>query len=301
MMKYLLIFLALVLIKAHLPARTPVKLATDQIISSYQVPWLKGFNEINDNNMTLASSGASKIASDSQGNIILAGVFDGKFSIGMDTLVNTVPMLVGNAYLIKLTTDGNLIWAKNLNNLVSGFSRVKALYVDNSSNIYVAGQSPPTEINSSWIEPSKTFIIKVLPDGNVSWSLSMPSQHLVVGDMDSYNGDLLFMGAYLGKAAIGNDSLPKLQNNYDVGNYFIAKVNPQGQASLVNVGNEIDPSYYTMTMAVDRQTGDIYFTGSKAGLSGQPGTWLLLYLAKLSNNGQMLWSNIFDQYYGGGD
>src|SRR6266481_3626928 len=173
MMKYLLSFLALVLIKAHSPAQTPIKLPPDQIISNYQVSWLKGFNEINDNNMTLASSAASKIASDGQGNIILAGVFTGKFSIGNDTLINSVPLGVGNAYLIKLTSDGNLIWAKNLNNLFSGFSGVKALYVDNSNNIYVAGQSPPTQINSSWIEPSKTFIIKVLPDGNISWSLSM--------------------------------------------------------------------------------------------------------------------------------
>src|SRR5258708_3984095 len=135
MMKYLLIFLALVLIKVHLPAQTPIKLPPDQIISNYQVSWLKGFNEINDNNMTLASSAASKIASDGQGNIILAGVFTGKFSIGSDTLINSVPLLFGNAYLIKLTSGVNLIWAKNLNNLVCEFSEVKALYVTNGSNI----------------------------------------------------------------------------------------------------------------------------------------------------------------------
>src|SRR5881392_4452401 len=106
-MKYLLIFLALVLIKAHLLAQTPVKLTPDQITSNYQVSWLKGFNEINDNNMTLASSAARKIASDSQGNIILAGVFDGKFSIGNDTLLNKTPLGIGNAFIVKLAAGGN--------------------------------------------------------------------------------------------------------------------------------------------------------------------------------------------------
>ncbi len=80
----------------------------------------------------------NKLKTDMDGNIYTTGNFHGTidFNPGPDTF-NLTSINDGNAFIQKLDSNGNFLWAKDLGDSLNADG--KSLYLDSASNIYITG------------------------------------------------------------------------------------------------------------------------------------------------------------------
>jgi hypothetical protein len=84
-----------------------------------------------------------ELALDAYGGLYAAGGFFGTvdFDPGTDTfnLTSTASGTSYNVYIQKMDLDGNFVWARNVQAINTGSSTVRAITVDNLSNVYAVG------------------------------------------------------------------------------------------------------------------------------------------------------------------
>ncbi|MBK8821782.1 MAG: SBBP repeat-containing protein [Anaerolineales bacterium] len=97
-----------------------------------------------DGNGTIPPTGDSfkysyGIAVDSIGNVYTTGEFDGiaDFDPGAATFNLTNPSVYTDAYISKLDTDGNFVWAKSLSGM--DYTSGRAITLDSQGNVYTTG------------------------------------------------------------------------------------------------------------------------------------------------------------------
>ncbi len=144
-----------------------------------------------------SSSSAISVTADSKGNAYLTGSFTGDFLFNSHSLVS---LNVPSAFLVKYSGSGNVVWAKQSDNitLVTSEASATSVITDIVNNVYITGSfydsvkfgsqilySPNYYYNSY----GSAFLTKYDTNGNVIWakqsSLGMSGNSLTA-DPSSY-------------------------------------------------------------------------------------------------------------------
>lgn len=193
---------------------------------------------------------------DNDGNVLIAGSFDGSLSFGTTDL-NSVGE--SDSFIAKLNgSDGSEIWATSH----GGTDATSLLEVatDGDGNVYASGNFFGTiTIGTSPIESSgglDGYVVKYDEDGNLAWSRHIAStgwNSAISIDAD-INGDFVVTGYYTGSAEIGGNSITS-NGNEDM---YIIKYTSSGEISWLKSVGDFN---YENGRDVTIMNGNIYITG----------------------------------------
>ncbi len=150
----------------------------------------------------------NRIVSDANGEIYLAGYFQGTIDFDPDNPSNGE--IVGgnqNPFVAKYGPDGNLLWVKSMPG--SGFSHFNALSIDLDGKIYLAGSFSnsidfdPDHVGSGNLismGSQDAFLLKMTTDGAFIWVKQMGAPtYVVTGDITFDNDEgLILVGSFVG-------------------------------------------------------------------------------------------------------
>ena len=86
-----------------------------------------------------ASDEGTAITTDHKGNVLITGWFQGTVDFDPGEGVHNLTTTRVGCFILKLTDEGEFIWAKNLNSNNSGMTEGHSIETDDSSNVYVSG------------------------------------------------------------------------------------------------------------------------------------------------------------------
>lgn len=119
------------------------------------------------------------VAIDSDGDIMLAGIYKSSvFNIGNIHLTNN-DQNTNNVFLAKITTDGQVLWAKGMGALGEDFC--KSVATDKSGNSFICGHFKSQNIGFGNIQlqnstqSTKSFLAKYDSQGNALWAKTSES------------------------------------------------------------------------------------------------------------------------------
>lgn len=248
---------------------------------------------------------------DSQGNIFISGSFDSPITFDTITLFPSN----GSNFLVKLNTNGNVIFARNIqdsNEILTATS----IQIAPSGNIYLTGTFFSQYITLDNIQLefenytsfsstpyfNRTFISKLDNNGNFIWAKAIQSTS------DNYMGitsrslgidgdENVIVGGYMGahNATIGSITFNKTNSYTYSSNLFVLKLNSNGVEQWgFNTGSiyQNNNSAETITVSPD---GSIYASGyitssvnfGTINISSTGGS--NLYTAKFNPNGTIAW------------
>lgn len=190
---------------------------------------LKGFSN------SSGSVNVWSVATDAGGNIYMFGTFFGPVSFGQITLDHVSPN--GNDFFVKLSSDGETIWAKSFRDFSgnaiypgafysSGF---KSITIDALGNIHCVSAAKSLEIGDTQIETDNIYQVynaTFTPEGGLLWhkELSATRDVIPIGSAADKLGNTYVYGAYSGAPRFGVDRLSTTQNVLE----FLAKFNFRG-------------------------------------------------------------------------
>lgn len=112
-------------------------------------------------------------AVDNQGNVYLVGDFNTTTAtIAGITLTNTSDVGFSDAYIFKFTSDGNLIWHKQIS--TNKNESIGSIATDNDGNFYIIGDFGNTiTLGTTTLtgDPSGKYIAKLNSSGNFVWAV----------------------------------------------------------------------------------------------------------------------------------
>jgi hypothetical protein len=226
-------------------------------------------------------------AEDDSGNVILAGSFQSSF-ISFDTLIliRTGPQYMGDFFVAKYTSAGNLIWA---NSSVGRYSdHLNALYVDPFGNIYLSIICNTCGFSGYSFQAGES-LVKLDRNGNYLWSkiVDLPAIS-ITGDS---TGAIYIAGKFFSSMTL--DTFNLIPNAYDS---FLAKLDGNGNVLWVNQTTGPQDQIAT-SLAVDK-SGNIIYTGTYDSYSLTVGNSTIInygpggtdfFIAKFAPSGQALW------------
>jgi uncharacterized delta-60 repeat protein len=225
--------------------------------------WLRRYNR-----QTSSSDTAVAIATDSQGNVYVAG--------NSSTLETNLDYTI-----VKYDADGNLLWVNHYNGSGNGIDEVAALTVDSQGNVYVTGLSWGGSTNSH-----DYATVKYDRDGNELW-------------VARYNGPSNLFDRAIALAVDGQGNVYVTGSSEGSGSGFdYATVKYDAEGNLLWVaryngqGNQND---YARSIALDGQ-GNVYVTGS--AWNGSDYDYVTI---KYSPDGVLLWAARYDGLGNGND
>jgi hypothetical protein len=193
---------------------------------SGNVLWAKSAgDQYNDN--------ATALTVDVSGHIIITGQF-GNATITFGTTVLTNSGL-GNIFLVKYDTSGNVIWAKNNGGIY--FELPKAIVSDTSGNIYITGDfySPNVVFGTDTLTNTGTsndiFWVKYNSSGIVQWAKCTggSAEDQSTGISLDALGNIFITGTYTSAVLnFGASTLINFDNTGNSSDIFIAKFNNSG-------------------------------------------------------------------------
>jgi len=166
--------------------------------------WSKSFGE--DNNPQLGAA----IASDSNGNIILAGTFIGSVNFGCGTL-QAEGSQFSDVYVAKLSPSGSCLWSKRYGDINAQESH--AIVVDGADNIIVAGQFQRDIDFGGGVLTTPghrdAFLVKLDSDGGHVFSKQFGDEHTQDGAALAVaaDGSIVLGGATFGSIDLGGGEL----------------------------------------------------------------------------------------------
>ena len=229
------------------------------------------------------------IATDAEGNVIVAGHFTDlvDFGGGTEERINRTT----RPFVAKYDSAGNYLWFRSLEiDDTSDFFQIRGLAMDPSGDIVVTGVSRaffPRE----FVGPD-IFVTKLGSAGNLIWSKIFDGREFQIGlsvDIDSHS-NIFVTGSALGEVDLGGDIITS-SGDSDI---FILKLNGNGDhlwargfgSALRDQGWEIavdsrDNAIVsgTFTDTIDLGGGEIVSGGGKK-----------TYLAKFAGDGTHIWS-----------
>jgi len=211
--------------------------------------WAKVFpgNELN----------GSVIKIDSQNNILIGITYSGTIDAnpGTDTLSYTAGGLV-NALVVKLNSNGNLIWDKNI---YGNQIFLSSLTCDTDDRIYLVGVFGFAYFNGQLLPPSISsnqfdgYILKLASNGNFEWlkTIAGTKYDLVTDVTSDGDGNIYCTGAFQDTARFGdaNDSLVILASGTGQGfnssnnDGFTAKLDSTGHFQWVKSFGNADSTF----------------------------------------------------------
>ncbi len=234
----------------------------DEMNSEYEVSWTKKWG-------TDSYDEGNSIAIDKEGNIYVAG-FTGNSSGGK-----------ADAYLTKLTPEGNIEWKKQWGTEKNEF--VFSVAVDNLGNIYVSGMimGDIDENSDSWFED--VFLTKWNNDGTEEWTKiwGTDGRDINAKAVVDSNGDIFVSGRTTGSFG----------ENINAGeeDLFITKIISDGTIEWTKQwGTEKNDAALVVTIDSKDQ---IYVAGFTGGVfDGNPVEAGSIFLSKLDNMGNVVFN-----------
>ncbi|TNE44760.1 MAG: hypothetical protein EP343_29310 [Deltaproteobacteria bacterium] len=235
------------------------------------------------------------LAVDSQNNIIVAGEFYSRTSLGHSALESQggTDIVVG-----KMDPQGNWLWARAAGSL--GDESPTALTVDAQDNVIMVGT-----FGADWVGTlvdfggaklstqgkSNLVIAKLNKDGAWQWGTQSKGLCTPVDVVTDQQNNIYVTGYFSGVADFGETQLTAEGEEEYI---FVAKLDPNGKWLWATYYGSRG-SNYGSGLAVDSK-GNVYFSGTFAKLSmsnnSSPG-WNRkadILIAKLDSNGKWLWT-----------
>ena len=270
--------------------------------------WAKNFGG------ATAATGGNGIAVDSNGNVYTTGTFS--YSVDFDpsptssfilTPLNQFGNAATDAYISKLDTNGNFVWAKNIG--AQFFETGVAITTDNNNNVYVTGKFAGTlSVNTSTgtttlsgVSSSSGFILKLDSNGIIAWakSISGAGTEVVYAISVDDSGNVFATGNFT--SATDLDPGTSVYNIMGSGIYVL-KLNSSG--NFVFAKGFIGNSILNCTAIKVDNSGNIFTTGSfQQTVDFNPSssaTYNLIadgattgqdvFLSKLDNLGNFVWA-----------
>ncbi|PQJ09871.1 hypothetical protein CJD36_018270 [Flavipsychrobacter stenotrophus] len=172
---------------------------------------------------------------DKAGNVYVGGQYRSPaVTIGSTTLTNSGLYGTYDMFLAKLDSNGNNIWAKNIDG--DSTDNILGMAVSDSGNIYIGGdyKSPTLQLDAATLAlpagetRSHLFIAKYNTSGNSVWARDIPTRSVKFLNsmtLDNYE-NVYLTGGYTGNIIFNNDSLP--DNNSAIVHMYVASYNMNG-------------------------------------------------------------------------
>jgi chitodextrinase len=238
---------------------------------------------------------ARDLAIDSDGNLLIAGEFRGSLDIGSQTVTSN-----GNndMFLAKLTSNGDVIWARNGGG--TGTDGVTSIAIGPDDSVAVTGYFQDTANfgGSSMTSAGEKdiFVVEYNTGGAHLWSKRFGSVDNDEGRgvaVDPVNGDVALTGVYRGAVNFGDGTHPDTGGGAD---WFIARFTAGGQ-NLWSLGYGDSRTYSLIGNDVDiDEAGNVLVTGTAVYSLNLGGEWLHgssgdVIVAKFSMTGDHVWSS----------
>lgn len=250
------------------------------------------------------------ISIDLNGNCYVAGFFN-LDSIDFDPGVNTFLMnsLTGeNSFVLKLDSNGNFIWAKQIESAFENYAR--SLTLDKQNNILVTGRfegtadfDPSANIENLSAIANAIYILKLDVNGNFIWAKQIETiltrSHSVATDQigNVYLAGLLVETNDFDPSA----SVYNLTNTSTSGHsLFMLKLSPLGDFLWAKQIDNVDMLQNDRSLVVD-SVGNSYYGGyivSATDFDPNIGVHTVIptssndyFLLQIDNNGNFSWVN----------
>lgn len=198
----------------------------------------------------------TRLATDNEGNVIMAGNFTDTAYFGNEHIISTGAT---DIFMAKYTASGNLMWL--MRDGGTDYDYLQAI-VSNDDGIYTAGSFYGSTFagNNTFTSfgSQDIFIIRSDIDGKPLWARHLGSpktDYINAADADAF-GNLIITGHYYDSIAIADTVLYSMGGS----DIFIAKYNPFGEMLWVQnlSGSSSDQSY---ALSCDTE-GNILISGS---------------------------------------
>jgi hypothetical protein len=232
------------------------------------------------------------IATDSSGNSLLTGYFQGTTTFGSTSLTSS-----GNydVFVAKLSSSGSWSWAVKAGGTSADYA--EGIATDSSGNSYLTGdfQGTATFGSTSLISSggSDVFVAKLSSSGAWSWAVRAGGTSGDIGKgiaLDS-SGNSYLTGRFYNTATFGSTNLTS-SGGYDI---FVAKLSSSGSWSWVTKAGSSSYYDYGEKIAVD-SNGKAYITGKFKDTAtfgsnsiSSSGTYDV-FIAATNSEGSWIWS-----------
>ena len=201
---------------------------------------------------------AYSITADNSGNIFVTGIFQSTLiSFDSFTLTN---IAYQDAFIVKLDSSGNVLWANNGNgNVSSGAYNITS---DLAGNAYISGAFTSGQLifgNYTLFNPvgEDAFLVKFSPNGNVVWA----KQAIGTGNQSAYSvitnsfGKVIMTGWFDSSAiSFGNYTL----NPSSLNNLFLVQYDSSGTVDWARASNGGSCNGYSV---ITDECGNIFVAG----------------------------------------
>ena len=240
------------------------------------------------------------ITTDAQGNVIVAGGFQGSIDFGAGVLTSAGQ---NDAYVAKLDANGGAVWSKRYGD--SGFHQyAQHLATDAQGNILVTGYFRGT-INFGGQNLSDVsnffddiFIAKLDGAGNHVWSkrygdINSEQSMAIATDPQS---NVLVAGAFQKTINFGGGAIVAEDGGF---NAFVAKLSPAGDQVWAKSYGDTAGEQKALGVTADKD-GNVYLTGHHRGSIDFGGGALVAdganqnaFIAKLNAQGNVVWAKSY--------
>ena len=243
------------------------------------------------------------------GGIYLGGTFSGiaDFDPGTGTY-NLTSADYSDAFVVKLSTSGNFIWAKQMGG-TSGADYVSggSIVLDASGNVYTTGQfggtvdfDPGAGIYNLTTVNANIFVSKMDASGNFNWAKQMggaSSSHGSSIAVDK-NGNVYTTGSFIGTADFDPGSGTYNLTSSGIWDIFVSKLDSSGNFKWAkHLGGTQEDECSSIAFDIN---GNAYTTGRFRGTADfDPGTGIYnltssgiwdIFISKLDSLGNFLWA-----------
>jgi hypothetical protein len=242
-----------------------------------------------------------------QNEVVVAGHFNDTMYFNQNPTNYVVSSGDFDAYVAKLTSDGNLIWMKRFGG--KGADQAHCVKVNSTGYIYVTG----VFIDSADFRPSNQaewlvskgvsngYVLKLNAMGNLVWVNHLASNNTLYSrTLALDNNEDIFVGGHFSVEAdfdrAVNTNITKTTQN----SFYLLKLNPLGQFDWVT--HCATSEYGSITDIAFSNKNEIYATGTFYGtmrLNTSDGKNLKLtnesevsFISKYNYNGEPIWVNV---------
>jgi gliding motility-associated-like protein len=268
------------------------------IVSSANAQWQWATADLNHDTGT--ASVPWGVATDTAGNIFVAGGYRGTTTIGT-TLLNAGFNRPWSAFCIaKYNATGNVLWAKtSVTKPNTSWCFAYSVATDKAGNAYATGMFFDSMSFGAYTISSaapNVFLVKYDGNGNVLWVRTSTGSTNATGNYVAVDasGNPYITGQFYNSISFGAQTLT---NGGSSGNAFITKYDANGNALWARSPTGSTYSINGTGLAADN-VGNIYATGNyNTNTSISFGTFALangntrnMYLVKYDGNGNALWA-----------
>lgn len=243
------------------------------------------------------------VAVDSEESVYITGEFYGPWTFA-NTAINSDNF---KFFLAKYDMNGNELWIKTYNEVISNGYRIK---IDSEDYIIVTGEFQETLIIDNITLSSNgghdVFVAKFDQSGSILWAKSFGGNgHDFPNDLTINPANNILLTGDYDSATIhfGNEIITKHNANPDSYELFITKFASDGQEIWIKNAGGSDSAVTSSSIIIDNDES-IYIQGSFWGSSIEIGHTTLIassesasFIIKLQEDGDVLWAKtIFDEF-----